>query len=804
VPDAEDRRFVEPRLAQLLGLGGFEARDRQDMFAAWRLFFERLAETNPTVLVFEDLQWADASLLDFVEYLLEWSRNHPLFVVTLARPELLERRPTWGAGRRSVTSTYLEPLSQAAMEELLEGLVPGLPEALCARILERAEGVPLYAVETVRMLLDRGLLVRDGSVYRLAGEIEALEVPETLHALVAARLDGLRADERRLLQDAAVLGKTFRMEGLAALAGLSPAELEPVLASLVRKEVLAVQADPRSPEHGQYGFLQDLVRRVAYDTLSRRDRRARHLAAADYLGTAFGEEEAAEVVASHLLDAYREVPGASDAEEVKARAGEALVRAGERAEQLAAPGEAQRYYEQATELTDDSHERARLAHRAGSTAWRAGNMVAASEKLEQAQVGYLALGDERAAALVASRLADVDFETGHVQTAVGRLEPAFEALRRGDADSDIAVLAAQLGRFLYFTGEMERAAPHVELALDLAEALDLPETLSEALNSKALLLMTGGRMYEARVLMEGALSLALANDLHAAALRAYNNLNVIVGETDAFGELEALDQARLELARRVGDRRWESIIVSGSVGALVHLGRWDEAVERVEEARTIAETSFALTNTHTIVHVYCGRGQLDEARRLLEESTAVVDPDSIQDAVRHAIVKAEVLRLEGRPGEALEAAREALTGARSIGATSWAMKASLLQALEASVAAGDLDATRELLQPLSEYRPGELTPYLRALLARFRARLDGPGAERNFATAEGLLDELGFVFELALTKLEHAEWLVSRRRGGEAGSLLAEARGVFERLGARPLLARLAAAEAGLPAGVTV
>ena len=154
--DADERQFVEPRLAQLLGLGEHETRERQDLFAAWRLFFERLAETYPTVLAFEDMQWADASLLDFVEHLLEWSRNHPLFVVTLARPELAERRPTWGAGHRNFTSLYLEPLPAAAMEELLAGLVPGLPASLRDQILARAEGVPLYAVETVRMLLDRG------------------------------------------------------------------------------------------------------------------------------------------------------------------------------------------------------------------------------------------------------------------------------------------------------------------------------------------------------------------------------------------------------------------------------------------------------------------------------------------------------------------------------------------------------------------------------------------------------------------------------------------------------------------------
>src|SRR5262249_54159471 len=159
----------------------------------------------PTVLAFEDMQWADASLLDFVEYLLEWSRNSPLFVVTLARPEFADRRPAWGAGLRNFTSLYLEPLDGKAMEQLLDGLVPGLPDATRTQILARAEGVPLYAVETVRMLLDRGLLALDGAVYRPVGEIEELQVPETLHALIAARLDGLQPEERRLLADGAVL-----------------------------------------------------------------------------------------------------------------------------------------------------------------------------------------------------------------------------------------------------------------------------------------------------------------------------------------------------------------------------------------------------------------------------------------------------------------------------------------------------------------------------------------------------------------------------------------------------------------------
>jgi class 3 adenylate cyclase len=272
VSDPDERRWVEPRLAHLIGLEERTARDRDDLFAGWRLFFERMAEQAPVVMSFEDMQWADDALLDFIEYLLEWSRSLPIFIMTQARPDLLERRPDWGR-KRSATTLYLEPLPEESMRELLAGLVPGLPDELRDQILGRAEGIPLYAVETVRMLLDRGLLVPEGNSYRPAGEIGSLDVPETLHALIAARLDGLAPEERRLLQDASVLGKTFTVDMLAALIGEPEERLESLLTGLVRKEVLGIQADPRSPERGQYGFLQDLVKRVAYETVSRKERK---------------------------------------------------------------------------------------------------------------------------------------------------------------------------------------------------------------------------------------------------------------------------------------------------------------------------------------------------------------------------------------------------------------------------------------------------------------------------------------------------------------------------------------------------
>ena len=177
-------------------------------------------------------------------------RDYPIFILALARPELEERRDSWG------TAIRLGPLADQSMHRLLEGLVPGLPADLTARILKRAEGVPLYGVETVRMLLDRGVLTQEGSRYVVAGDVEDLEVPETLQALAAARLDNLAASERALLQDAAVLGSSFTPAAVAAVSEQREAEARDLLDSLVAKQVLGRDDDPRSSEPGQYHFLQ--------------------------------------------------------------------------------------------------------------------------------------------------------------------------------------------------------------------------------------------------------------------------------------------------------------------------------------------------------------------------------------------------------------------------------------------------------------------------------------------------------------------------------------------------------------------
>ena len=526
LPDAQERRWVEPRLSHLLGLEEGTPGDQENLFSAWRILFERLAEQAPTVLVFEDMQWADAGLLDFLEYVLEWSRNHPLFIVALARPELADKRPAWGVGKRSFASLYLEPLAPQAMDELLTGLVPGLPQELREDILERAEGIPLYAVETVRMLLDRGLLEQAGNVYRPTGPIEALDVPETLQALIAARLDGLTPEQRRLAQDGAVLGKTFTKQGLSAVTGMPEEELEPLLASLLRKEVLSIQADPRSPERGQYAFLQDIVKRVAYETLSRRDRKAKHLAAAHFLASTWGaeEDEIAEVVATHYLDAYEAVPDDPDAEEIRAHAREMLVRAGDRAASLAANAEAQRSYERAIGLTDDSVTRAELHERAGTTAYIGAHADDATAHYERAIELFETAGQTHPAARVSARRADILWDRGQLEQGLESMNRAFEVLSKEEPDADLAALAAQLARFMFFSGEHALAFDRVDTALALAEAFLLPEVLSQALNTKGILLSAHGRIIEGHGLLRIALDIGLEHDKPSAALRAYYNL----------------------------------------------------------------------------------------------------------------------------------------------------------------------------------------------------------------------------------------------------------------------------------------
>jgi tetratricopeptide (TPR) repeat protein len=741
------------------------------------------------VLAFEDLQWADESLLDFIEYLLDWSRDHPLFVITLARPELVERRPTWGAGRRNFTSMFLEPLPTGVMEQILAGLVPGLPQDLRDRILDRAEGVPLYAVETVRMLLDRGLLVQDGPTYRPTGAIDSLEVPETLHALIAARLDGLQADERRLLQDGAVLGKTFTRDGLAALSGLDADRIDELLGSLVRKEVLGVQADPRSPEHGQYGFLQDLVRHVAYETLSKRERRARHLAAAEHLGGAAADEaELVEVIAAHWVAAYEAMPDADDASGIRAQACDALERAGKHAESLAASAEAWRYYGQAAALAAAPLDRAALLVEAGDMAGRARGADEAKPIFEEALAIFDAAGDTHAAARASMRLGRYQLFSGQRDEALARLERAFDVLSADEPDEDLADLAAHLSRAYWFSGDLERSAARAELALDIAEAHRYSEPLVHALRAKAAVLFSRGHMEEGLALNKHGLEIALEHDLAEHAATFYFILSDRCFRLDHYRDaLDYLEQS-LAQVRKLGNRPWEWSGFAERTYPLWMLGRWDEVIATREgfDEEMINAGGVVLSLLQSGVEIYAQRGELDAARELYALFARLEQSSDLQDRGSHLAATAALRRAEGRLDEALAAGAATIEVAEIFAATFQAVKHGVIDALEAALALGETGKAEELFAFADGLPPASRSPYLDLQVQRIRARIAGDAA--GLEAAARRFRELESPFWVAVTLLEHAELT------GDEGSR-AEAREIFESLGARPWIERAAAVQ---------
>jgi class 3 adenylate cyclase/tetratricopeptide (TPR) repeat protein len=791
--DAEERRFVEPKLESLLGLADEQgSHERHDLFAAWRLFFERLANTYPTVLVFEDMQWADASLLDFVEYLLEWSRSSPLFVLTLARPELLDKRPSWGAGHRNFTSLHLGPLSESAMAELLDGFVPGLPDDLRKQILARAEGVPLYAVETVRMLLDRGLLVEEGSVYRPTGEIPSLEVPETLHGLVASRLDGLPAEERRLLQDGAVLGKTFTRQALSAVSGMAETELDPLLSSLVRKEILGVQADPTSPEHGQYGFLQDLVRHVAYETLAKRDRRARHLAAAAFLEQTFSnEDEIAEVVASHYVAAYETAPDAEDAPEVRKKARATLLRAADRAEALGAAAEAQRYLQRAADLADVGRERADLILRAGWLAGRyAGDIEVAEQLTAEALALYESADDVRAAAQASGQLARFEWQLGRRVEAMERAERALEVLGTDEPDTVQAALAEQVATGYAYMAHLDRAEEHIDRALGIAEALVLPDVLTRGFIIKSQIALGRGRPEESAAFLQHGLELAIEHEEWEQTSRIYFHLSDRLFHRDRYEKaLEYLARA-LEITRRRGSRPGEWAVLAESTYPLYMLGRWDEAVatfEQLPEDKLFTATTLSLLDS--VLQIALARGDVDEARRILGLFAGLDSSPDVQDRSAYLGGAAAIARAENRLEEAATLGQEAIEISRdAFGVGSQSVKQGTVQALEALLELGERTRAEELIGEIEALQPGLRPPYLEAHASRFRARLgraDEVAAER-FATAASLFRDLEIPFWRAVALLELGELV-----GDEEA--LEEAREIFEGLRATPWIERIGA-----------
>jgi class 3 adenylate cyclase/tetratricopeptide (TPR) repeat protein len=788
VADERERRLIEPRLAQLLGLEQRATTEPADLFSGWRLFFERMAQSAPVVLVFEDLQWADSGLLDFIDYLLEWSAEFPIYVLAIGRPELNARRPGWGP------ATRLQPLADDAMQSLLEGLVPGLPADVKARILERAEGVPLYAVETVRMLLDRGILTQEGNRYAVTGTVAELEVPETLHALVAARLDNLEALERTLLQDAAVLGTSFTADALSAVSRRAEGDVRVALDGLVAKQVLCHDDDRRAADQSQYRFLQALVRTIALGTLGRRERKARHLAAAEYLRAGAGEAaEIAEVLASHYLDAVAADPEAPDVEAIRALARETLAAAGRRASSLALGAEARRYFEQAAELAAGDVERAELIGEAGVAAARSGDRDDALELLGEAIEVLDAHGRAEDAAHTRAQLADV-------LIALNRLTEAAELIDRARASLSDEVLLAELtarrARTLFLTGDLKEAFDEADAALAIADRRRLAPVVADALLTKSVALYYARRRIEAGALMTFGLQVALDSDVTEAALRAYFNLAELAASDGRSHDARAYLDRGLALARQRGNRGWERDLIAQTVLIETVIGEWDGAMANMAALGPADDESARQAALEAPV-ILAARGQLAELEAWLHRPLA---PSEWQElAAGEQIGRAVALAALDRVDEAGEIlATAALEFARFENAQ---VAMYLSAVIDILLASGRPAAVEALLEPLEFTTPivhGQVSRGHGLLLL---ARGDLAGAEERLREAVQMLRTVEHPFALGCALLSLAGCLEQSGRGHEAAALRGEARTLFEALGASVWVERSERDDAALATG---
>jgi DNA-binding SARP family transcriptional activator len=362
VPDEPDA--VENQLRVLLGLEAGEAgTERAAAFAAWRQFLEGIATKRPLALALEDIHWADEGLLDFVEHVAGSSEDAPLVLLCTARPELLERRPDWAENASHATIVDLRPLTDEEMRTLVGALLEDgtLAMELEEMIVSRVGGNPLFAEEYVRAVADRGVSKEE-------------PLPESVHNIIAARLDGLPPDAKALLQDAAVIGKVFWPGSVAALGGRSRLGSEAQLDQLVHGDFIRLDDRSAMQDEAQYAFKHVLIRDVAYSQIPRPERSAKHRRAAQWIESHARADDVAELMAHHYVTAF-ELARASgiEAPDLTERSVEALWRAGERARQLYANDDAARYFRQALALLEQATE--------AEPEWRGELSLAAHESL---------------------------------------------------------------------------------------------------------------------------------------------------------------------------------------------------------------------------------------------------------------------------------------------------------------------------------------------------------------------------------------------------------------------------------------
>jgi tetratricopeptide (TPR) repeat protein len=743
---------VAPQLRALVGAGESRDMSREDLFEAWRRFLERLAARYPLVLVLDDIHWADDGLLDFIDHVSDWAQG-PIMVVATARAELFDKRPTWGGGKRNAQSIYLDPLSAAEGEAMLDDLLPGpIAPQLKQSIVERSEGNPLYVEEIVRKLIDDGVLrATEASRWEIAKPVAGIELPRSIQGLIAARLDGLPDDEKAVLQDAAVVGRVFWVGAVVELTGRSIGEVRDALSRLRVKE-LVVPHDPSSfSDEQEFAFRHGLIRDGAYDSLPKALRADMHLGIARWAAQRAGDraDEIAELVATHELEAIRYLDELGDRRpDVEREAFTDTWAAARRTRALKLAAESTRWFREAEQLADRLDiapaDRAPLA-REHAAATIGPDSTLENERVCRRAIEIFAATDDQAGIGWASarlviplmQLSRHDEAEQAGQRAVATLEPLGESAELADA-------LHRLGWFLWRRGREPEAEPLLRRAIDIASRVGATLVRAEATQTLAVCQFSIGPFGEARRLMEEAFILAKEAGDTTNLMRAYNNLAAVRGASPGPGPAAEVLAEGLELALRAGiiqNSGW----IAGSLGdTLLLLGRLAEAEQyqrqAIELAKRAADEPLTGQRVASLAEVVLLRGRDDEALQLRNEAEPLLAANPEPQAA-HFLPKVDAYLALARDAqrEAADKLAEAAELARAHSVDSYpdvfteAVRA-LLLAGDATRAATfrDLDASTDSVQSaahaqnvrgLLEPDPRRAVGLLRAAITEFE-RLD--------------------------------------------------------------------------------
>jgi len=642
--DVAEAAAVTALLAATVGAGEQDVVDRSALLAAWRTAIEVAARATPLVIVFEDLHWSSDSLLDLVEFVMQPRGNAAVLMIALTRPELLDRRQSWGGGKRNHLALSLEPLADGAVEQLVEHLLESRQPEIVARIVARAEGNPFYAGELVRAFMERG------------GSIDAL--PDTVQATVLARLDGLTEDERRLIQIGAVFGRAFRAAGVEAIAPELAGRAEQICDALIEKDLI------RPSGADSYVFRHILIREVAYQTLPRATRARLHAAAGAWIeqGAAERADAVAELIALHYREAAALASASSagdvDTAAIRRNAVRWLVRAADAALASAANIEASRHLRAAIELAEPA-ELVDLYERLGDAFANAAESIAAYRvALERAGDG----DPDRALRLVGAILSALTRMTGAVADRPSEAE--LDALRaRGAALLERATQPLGKARFHAGEGfhafwvankraptdaEVAAAEANAKQALVLARSMDHVGLQSMALDALGAAAQQRNDWLGARDIALSRLALGdrldLTERMDSYAMVAWNS--VALGDLD---EAVRVSREGLSLVQPGQIPAWALHLVAWRAYALAWRGDWDDALATAERARQLwieaGEISAGYANRGFLAGLMIAHARRDEV--VVERLTATVDKIMAHfSGSRFAPIYRDVLRLK--------------------------------------------------------------------------------------------------------------------------------------------------------------